>query len=134
MPSLSTLRARKVRIFAELYRFTFQQCGECESTGCACKDSICQHVEEQNLRRGVRFARTGHALRFIGCSGCVVPPHLRETCTIYLCAKAQARPGFDRARFEKLKRISSRIEWALMRAEDAGGVDADRAGAGRIRP
>lgn len=109
-----TLLKRKIQIFAELYRFTTAQCGECEESGCACKDTICQHVESVNLARGVKIERTLHKLRFIGCSGCVVPPHLRETCTIYLCEKAQRKPSFDRERYAQLKRISEKIEWRLM--------------------
>lgn len=108
------LLERKARIYEALYRFTYDQCGECEESGCACKDTICQHVEAQNLKRGVKIERTKHQLRFIGCKGCVVPPHLRETCTIYLCEKAQKKPGFDRNRYEKLKRIAAKIEWRLM--------------------
>ena len=113
------LLKRKAQIFGELYRFTYAQCGECEQSGCACKDSICEHVEKMNLARGVKIERTAHPLRFIGCRGCVVPPHLRETCTLYLCEKAQRKPGFDRARFEKLKRISAKIEWRLMEDHDS---------------
>lgn len=106
-----------MQIFNELYRFTSSQCGECELSGCACKDSICAHVESVNLKRGVNIERSAHALRFIGCNGCLVPPHLRETCTLYLCEKSQRKPDFDSARYEKLKRISARIEWRLMMKE-----------------
>lgn len=108
------LLKRKEQIFNELYRFTSSQCGDCKQSGCACKDTICAHVENVNLKRGVKIERTTHALRFIGCKGCVVPPHLRETCTLYLCEKAQRRPDFDRVRYAKLIRISSKIEWRLM--------------------
>ena len=108
---------RKERIYNEIYRFTSAQCGECEQSGCACKDSICRHVESVNLQRNVKVPRTTHELRFIGCGGCVVPPHLRETCTIYLCEKAQGKSGFDQLRYEKLKRISAKIEWRLMELE-----------------
>lgn len=112
-----TLLKRKKQIFNELYRFTASQCDQCEQTGCACKDSICQHVENVNLKRGVQIERTHHRLRFIGCKGCVVPPHLRETCTIYLCEKAQRQPTFNHRRYEQLKRITEKIEWRLMQAE-----------------
>src|SRR4051812_9330203 len=115
--NLARLHARKVRFFNELYKFTYNQCGDCAETDCACKDIICQHVEEQAHKKGIHLERTGHRLRFIGCKGCVVPPHLRETCTIYLCEKAQAKPTFDKARYEKLKRICAKIEWRLMSLE-----------------
>lgn len=108
------LLKRKKQIFDEIYRFTFAQCGDCEQSGCACKDSICEHVESVNLKRGIKFERGSHALRFIGCNGCVVPPHLRETCTLYLCDKAKQKPTFDRKRYEKLMRISAKLEWRLM--------------------
>lgn len=120
------LYRRKIHFYRELYDFTFNQCGHCVESGCACKDRICQHVEEQAARHGVRLAHASpnptegadRPLRFIGCSGCVVPPHLRETCTIYLCQKAQTKPGFDKARYEKLKRICSKIDWRLMELEE----------------
>ena len=93
---------RKVHFYRELYEFTFRQCGHCVESGCACKDRICQHVEEQARSRGIVLERTTHPLRFIGEKGCVVAPHLRETCTIYLCGKAQTKAGFDTSRYEKL--------------------------------
>lgn len=108
------LLKRKIQIYNELYRFTSSHCTDCERSGCACKDTICAHVELINLKRGVKIERTNHELRFIGCKGCVVPPHLRETCTLYLCEKSQKRADFDRARYEKLIRISAQIEWRLM--------------------
>lgn len=114
------LAERKKRILEEIFRFTTSQCGDCERTGCACKDTICQHVEEVNLKRGVTIERRSHTLRFIGCQGCVVPPHLRETCTIYLCDKARAKPDFDRDRYEKLMRICSQIEWRIMLSASKG--------------
>lgn len=111
---------RKETLYRLLYEFTFGQCGFCVQSGCACKDRICQHVEEQNARRGVKVETTGHALRFIGPKGCVVPPHLRETCTIYLCEKAQSKSDFDKRRYEKLKRLCALIDWRLMELEEDG--------------
>jgi hypothetical protein len=112
---------RKKKLYRALYDFTFDQCGACVESGCACKDRICQHVEEQAARRGFSFTHTGHALRFIGPSGCIIPPHLRETCTIYLCGNAQGKTGFDRERYEKLKGLCQRIEIRLMQLEDEHG-------------
>lgn len=119
----SHLFERKARFYKLLYDFTFNQCGFCVQSGCACKDRICQHVEEQAAKRGVQLKRTSHKLRFIGEKGCVVPPHLRETCTIYLCEKAQSKPGFDSARYSKIKRICSKIDWRLMELEEQHGVE-----------
>ncbi len=84
-----TLYARKIKAYQWLYEFTRSQCQDCSRTDCACKDSICSHVEQQAALRGHHAQHTGHHLRFIGCEGCVIPPHLRETCTIYLCAKLE---------------------------------------------
>jgi hypothetical protein len=111
---IELLKKRKVRAYRWLYEFTRAQCSDCARTDCACKDSICAHVEEQAGLRGVRLEHTGHRLRFIGCAGCVVPPHLRETCTIYLCAPAQAAPGFPRRQYQRLLQHCSRIEQSLM--------------------
>lgn len=115
------LYERKKKVYRWLYEFTFGQCGLCVESGCACKDSICQHVEEQARKRGVDLVRVGQRLRFIGEKGCSVAPHLRETCTIYLCQKAQSQPQFDRERYQRLKDICDRIEWSLMEIEDQIG-------------
>lgn len=119
---------RKKLLFAELYRFTYGQCGFCVSSGCACKDRICQHVEEQAARRGVKLQHTGHSLRFIGPQGCIVPPHLRETCTIYLCEKARTKPSFDGNRYEKLKRLCAKVDFRLMELEDELKLPVDSLG------
>lgn len=109
----------KVKLYRALYEFTKNQCGACVESGCACKDRICSHVEEQARKRGLEFRHTGHALRFIGPAGCVVPPHLRETCTIYLCGPAVERPGFSSERYKRLKDLCGKIDWILMEIEDA---------------
>lgn len=109
---------RKVRFYRHLYQFTFAQCGACVGTGCACKDRICQHVEEQARRRGIELKPVGKGVRFIGPRGCVVPPHLRETCTIYICDSAQRKNSFERRRYEKLKSICNRIDWKMMELEE----------------
>lgn len=116
---LQRLLQRKIKAYRWLYEFTFGQCGECVSSGCACKDSICSHVEEIALKSGVRLERCGNPLRFIGPSGCTVAPHLRETCTIYLCEKAQSKPDFDQERYERLKALCAALDWQLMNLEEA---------------
>lgn len=118
------LYRHKIRAYRWLYEFTQRQCMACATTGCACKDSICAHVEEQLKKRGEAQAppRTGHSLRFIGCNGCVVPPHQRETCTIYLCESAKESSTFDRHRYEKLVRLCSKIDWRLMELEEAAAA------------
>jgi hypothetical protein len=112
------LYRHKVKAYRWLYEFTKSQCSDCARTDCACKDTICAHVEAQARLQGVNLTRTPHRLRFIGCSGCVVPPHLRETCTIYLCEKAQNAPHFQAQRYERLKKLCAKIEVKLM-AESA---------------
>lgn len=105
------LLKQKERAYRILYEFTKSQCQDCSKTDCACKDSICAHVESQLTQK---IPRTGRHLRFLGCEGCVVPPHLRETCTIYLCESAQKRADFPRAKYERLKNICAEIELKLM--------------------
>ena len=115
------LYSRKIKAFRLLYEFTFNSCGACVETSCACKDRICQHVEEKAGLLGVKLERTSHRLRFIGCNGCVVAPHLRETCTIYLCGPAQNKTSFDKKRYAQIRRICDRIEWRLMEIEESTG-------------
>ncbi len=112
---------RKIKWFQLLYEFTKDQCQDCARTDCACKDTICANVEREAGKLGWTFAHTGHRLRFIGCQGCVVPPHLRETCTLYLCKPAMESGDFDNERFRRLKEISGRIEWTLMELEEVFG-------------
>ena len=112
-----TLYRRKIKAYRWLYEFTRSQCQDCARTDCACKDTICSHVQTQAKAMGVDLKPTGHRLRFIGCGGCIVAPHLRETCTIYLCEKAQSRPDFERERYERLKSLCAKIEMKLMESE-----------------
>ncbi len=107
-------RNQKIRAYRYLYEFTKSQCSDCAKTDCACKDTICAHVEAQARSQGVQLPTTGRHLRFLGCQGCVVPPHLRETCTIYLCEAAQKREGFPAGKYRRLKEICFRIEEKLM--------------------
>ena len=114
----SLLKRQKIKAYRLLYEFTRSRCSDCARTDCACKDTICQHVQEQARRQGVELAPTGHRLRFIGCGGCVVPPHLRETCTIYLCRPSLEAPDFPARQYERLKTLCSRIDEKLMLLED----------------
>ncbi len=108
------LRHQKIRAYRYLYEFTKSQCSDCAKTDCACKDTICAHVEAQIRGNGLHVPTTGARLRFLGCDGCVVPPHLRETCTIYLCEPAQNRADFPAEKYRRLKEICFRIEEKLM--------------------
>lgn len=116
-PRLNILWHQKIRAYRYLYEFTRSQCSDCSKTDCACKDTICAHVERQAAERGEKLSTTGRHLRFLGCQGCVVPPHLRETCTIYLCEPALKRPDFPAEKYKRLKDICFQIEEKLM---DAG--------------
>ena len=108
------LYKQKIKAYELLYQFTRSQCSDCSRTDCACKDTICAHVEDQALKANIHLEKTNHRLRFIGCNGCVVPPHLRETCTIYLCAPAMNAPGFQAERYQRLKNLCAKIELKLM--------------------
>ena len=121
-----TLWKRKKILYRGLFDFTFGQCGFCVQSGCACKDRICQHVEEQAGKRGFKLERVKSPktpLRFIGDKGCVVEPHLRETCTIYLCEKAQGKPGFDSHRYSRLKDLCQINDWEILELEEEFGVE-----------
>ncbi len=118
MARAELLYKQKIKAYRRLYEFTQSQCSDCALTDCACKDSICAHVESQALKSGVKLARTEHRLRFIGCGGCVVAPHLRETCTIYLCAPAQLKPDFQKEKYLRLKTLCAKIDEKLMNLEN----------------
>ena len=102
-----------------MYRFTQTQCTACSLSGCACKDTICAHVEVEAKKRGHQFPHGTHRLRFIGEGGCVVPPHLRETCTIYVCDQATRAPRFEGDTYRRLKALIEKVEWRLMEIEDS---------------
>ena len=114
MLPLELLHKQKIRAYRRLYEFTKSQCNDCSKTDCACKDTICAHVQAQAQLNGIKLETTSHKLRFIGCNGCVVPPHLRETCTIYLCKPAQERADFPMKTYERLKNICAAIEMKIM--------------------
>jgi hypothetical protein len=118
-----TLWRRKESAYSWLYEFTFGSCGACVSSGCACKDRICQHVAEQAEKKGITFQRQNHPIRFIGASGCVIPAHLRETCTTYLCEKAQGAGEFNRTRYARLKTLCHQLDWKLMELEESAKLD-----------
>ncbi len=124
MPRLEILQQQKIRAYRRLFEFTKSQCQDCSKTDCACKDTICAHVEEQAKQRGISLPRTSHKLRFIGCHGCVVAPHLRETCTIYLCAPAQARSDFPALTYQRLKAICAKIDYKIMEAREKSDQSA----------
>ncbi len=118
-PGLTPLKSQilfkqKIRAYRRLYEFTKSACGDCARTDCACKDSICSHVQTQARLSGIEIPETGKRLRFLGCDGCVVPPHLRETCTIYLCEPAQNHPKFAKQKYDRLKNICAKIDEKLM--------------------
>jgi hypothetical protein len=123
-----SLWERKRKAYRWLYEFTFGACGFCVSSGCACKDRICQHVAEQADKVGLSFSTGTKAVRFIGENGCVIPPHLRETCTTYLCDKAQKGSDFDRDRYARLKKLCHDLDWKLMELEDAHDLDLRQLG------
>lgn len=121
-PRSRTLWARKKLIYRWLYELTFNSCGMCVESGCACKDRICGHVEDQAAKRGVQLTRGDHpSLRFIGPRGCTVAPHLRETCTIYVCSKAQEKPGFDHTTYRRLRDVAAKLDWEIMTLEEEVG-------------
>jgi hypothetical protein len=112
------LYKRKRLLFRWMYEFTQSACTDCERTGCACKDSICGHVLEQAAKQGHRFTPAGNRLRCLGAGGCIVPPHLRETCTLYICESAMRAPGFPHRKYMRLKALCERVEWQLMTMEE----------------
>ncbi len=76
------------QLFQEMYELTAPECASvCRAPHSCCSPEYCDMAEERAEEFGVEILRTDHpTLKFMGSSGCVVPPYLRPLCTLHTCA------------------------------------------------
>lgn len=73
----------------EMYEMTNAECKKCKVPFSCCSSEYCEQADDYSQEQGVILQKTDHpTLPFMGPKGCIVPPHLRPTCTIYTCDMA----------------------------------------------
>lgn len=90
-------------LWNEMYEMTNKECGKCRAPYSCCSPEYCEQADDYSQEHGVILQRTGHLkLPFMGPNGCIVPPHLRPTCTVYTCDIASL--GFHKSDPDKIDR------------------------------
>ena len=74
-------------LWQEMAAMTLAKCRQtCHSLGSCCETAYCEIAEQQAKQAGVVLERTGNAVPFLDDDGkCVVPPHLRQMCSLHQC-------------------------------------------------
>lgn len=84
------MRIRLEQFYGHIATHTSKVCGApCGRPGFCCKPEFCEATARYAREAfDVQLPRTKHPeLPFMGQHGCTVPPHLRPTCSIYVCEK-----------------------------------------------
>lgn len=78
---------RMLRLWQEMSDLTAPECAKaCKIPHSCCSPEYCDMAEEIALANDVTLEPTGHpTLKFMGATGCIVPPHLRPLCTLHTC-------------------------------------------------
>lgn len=112
MPTLEEL-------YREMAAHTAPECAKnCTIPHSCCNTGDCEMTERLAWElKGVRLEPTGHTIKFMGPTGCTVPPHLRPLCTLHTCAinSFGFKPG-DRPWTEKYFRLRDAIDQAEFEA------------------
>lgn len=76
-----------VELFREMSDLTAPECARlCRAPHSCCSPEYCDMAEAIASDAGENIVPTGHAtLKFMGPTGCVVPPHFRPLCTLHTC-------------------------------------------------
>ncbi len=88
------LLERKYRQIAEMTQpWCLEQCPE---PGGCCAPQYCDLAEMRAGEFGVTLPEQVHpTLKFMGASGCIVPPFLRPLCAVHVCeSQLREDPGF----------------------------------------
>ena len=79
-----------IELYKEMAELTLPKCVECPNLlpHRCCDRMYCDLVDMMAKDSGAELpAPTGHpTLTYMGKNGCVVPPHLRPTCTVHVCS------------------------------------------------
>lgn len=76
-----------ISLYRQMADLTLPECRHtCRAPLSCCSPEYCAAAEERAKSWGVSLEPTGHErLPFMGEEGCIVPPHLRPSCTIHTC-------------------------------------------------
>lgn len=73
-------------LWDRMYEMTNAGCKKCRAPHSCCSPEYCEYADNYSQKQGITLQRTDHStLPFMGSDGCIVPPHLRPTCTIHTC-------------------------------------------------
>ena len=81
------MKERTITLFQQMSDHTRPKCESKYTVPFSCCDPMgCDMAEEWAKRHGITLRPTDHpVLKFMGSTGCVVPPHLRPNCTLHNC-------------------------------------------------
>lgn len=102
-----------VILYQQMSDLTAPVCAkECVMPHSCCDAMYCELAEETAKEQGVTLTRTNHqTLPFMSETGCTVPPHLRQLCTMHVCCISSL--GFkkgDQEWTEKYFELRQKIE------------------------
>lgn len=81
-----TTPQKLIDLYQQMYELTRPECDKCRAPRSCCSPEYCDLAEEVAAERGVQLIATKHpTLKFMGANGCIVPPHLRQLCTVHTC-------------------------------------------------
>ena len=81
-----TTPQKLIDLFQQMYELTRPECDKCACPRSCCSPEYCDMAGEIADEAGVQLIATGHpTLKYMGESGCIVPPHLRPLCTLHTC-------------------------------------------------
>ena len=77
-----------IELFQQMSDLTAPECRDnCKLPYTCCSPEYCDMAEDLAVEHGQCLTHTGHpTLKFMGPTGCTVPPHFRPLCTLHTCA------------------------------------------------
>ena len=81
------LNPKTIKLWKDMYDLTYNKCKEtCNNLGSCCSEEYCLMAEKFAEENGIILEHIkGGKLPFLGPNGCIVPPHLRQLCTLHQC-------------------------------------------------
>lgn len=101
------------RAYMRLSLLTFDKCGlSCGQPGPRCTPEACASTARYSREvHNVQLTRRKHpTLPFRGEYGCTAAPHLRPTCTVYVCEKHLAEDPTFAAYYQDLRNEIAKLE------------------------
>ena len=114
-----------VRKYAEIAELTRQACmTDCPQPGACCTPKGCAAAEARAAQLGLRLQAQRHPrLKFMGRTGCVVPPYLRPLCAVQVCEMPRLRESTVSRTYFALREELRALEERLGPARPPGIAD-----------